>query len=194
MEKLKGLISSEAVVVRDGKEQKILAVDLVPGDIVIVEEGDNIPADLRVIQTSDLKINESALTGESLPVEKVCDALEPGEESTCNTIFMETDVSTGRGRGVVVEIGMNTEIGKIAEMIQEEEEETPLHQKIGRLGRNLGNSSTGSVFYRICAGVLTGNSYCRYIPYCNFISSCICSRRTSSNFNINTCTWNAENG
>ncbi|WP_414469610.1 calcium-transporting P-type ATPase, PMR1-type [Methanobacterium sp. ACI-7] len=143
MEKLKGLISSEAVVVRDGREQKVPAVDLVPGDIVIVEEGDNIPADLRVIQTSDLKINESALTGESLPVEKICDPLEPGKESTCNVIFMETDVSTGRGRGVVTEIGMNTEIGKIAEMIQEEEEETPLHQKIGRLGRNLGILALG---------------------------------------------------
>ncbi|MGF7117814.1 calcium-transporting P-type ATPase, PMR1-type [Methanobacterium oryzae] len=143
MEKLKGLISSEAVVIRDGQQQKTPAIDLVPGDIVIIEEGDNIPADLRVIQTADLKIDESALTGESLPVEKVCDALEPGEESTCNTVFMETDVSTGRGKGVVVEIGMNTEIGKIAEMIQEEEEETPLHQKIGRLGRNLGILAIG---------------------------------------------------
>ncbi|HML05405.1 MAG TPA: calcium-translocating P-type ATPase, PMCA-type, partial [Methanobacterium sp.] len=143
MEKLKGLISSEAVVLRDGKEQKIPAVDLTPGDIVIIEEGDNIPADLRVIQSSDLKIDESALTGESLPVEKICDALEPGKENTCNVVFMETDVSTGRGRGVVTEIGMNTEIGKIAEMIQEEEEETPLHQKIGRLGRNLGILAIG---------------------------------------------------
>ena len=69
-----------------GQQQKIPAVDLVPGDIVTVEEGDNIPADLRVIQSSDLKIDESALTGESLPVEKVCDALEPGEESTCNAV------------------------------------------------------------------------------------------------------------
>jgi Ca2+-transporting ATPase len=143
MEKLKGLISSEAVVIRDGQEQKILAADLVPGDVVIIEEGDNIPADLRIIESSDLKVNESALTGESLPVEKICDAIEPGEENTCNAVFMETDVSSGRGKGVVVEIGMNTAIGKIAEMIQEDEEETPLHQKIGRLGRNLGILAVG---------------------------------------------------
>jgi len=143
MEKLKGLISNEAVVVRDGKEQKIPAVDLTPGDIVIIEEGDNIPADLRIIQSSDLKVDESALTGESLPVEKVSDALKSGEESTSNRVFMETDVSSGRGKGVVVEIGMNTEIGKIAEMIQEEEEETPLHQKISKLGKNLGILALG---------------------------------------------------
>lgn len=143
MEKLKGLITSEAVVVRDGKEQKVPAVDLVLGDIVIVEEGDNIPADLRVIQAFDLKIDESALTGESLPVEKTSDAIKQGDENASNAVFMESDVSTGRGKGVVVEIGMNTEIGKIAEMIQEEEEETPLHQKIGRLGRNLGILALG---------------------------------------------------
>lgn len=138
MEKLKALISNEAVVLRDGKKQKIPAVDLTPGDIVLIEEGDNIPADLRIIESYNLKVDESALTGESLPVEKNPDAIEPGKEDPSNTAFMETDVSSGRGKGVVVEIGMNTEIGKIAEMIQEKEEETPLHQKISRLGRNLG--------------------------------------------------------
>ncbi len=137
MEKLKGLISNEAVVIRDGREQKILAGELTSGDIVVIEEGDNIPADLRIIQSSDLKVDESALTGESLPVKKHPKALE-GEDETANLVFMETDVSSGRGKGVVVEIGMNTEIGKIAELIQEEDEDTPLHQKIRRLGRNLG--------------------------------------------------------
>ncbi len=137
MEKLKGLISNEAVVIRDDKKQKIPAGELTPGDIVVIEEGDNIPADLRIIQSYDLKVDESALTGESLPSKKHSKALY-GEDETGNLVFMETDVSSGRGKGVVVEIGMNTEIGKIAELIQEEEEDTPLHQKIGRLGRNLG--------------------------------------------------------
>ncbi len=137
MEKLKGLISNEAVVIRDGKEQKILAGELTPGDIVIIEEGDNIPADLRIIESSDLKVDESALTGESLPDKKHPEVLE-GEDETSNLVFMETDVASGRGKGVVVAIGMDTAIGKIAELIQEEEEDTPLHQKIGRLGRNLG--------------------------------------------------------
>lgn len=138
MEKLKGLISSETVVIRDGQEQKILAAELTLGDVVIMEEGDNIPADMRIIESYDLLVDESALTGESLPVEKHTEAVLEDVHSSANMVFMESDVSSGRGKGVVVEIGMNTEIGKIAEMIQEEDEDTPLQQKIARLGKTLG--------------------------------------------------------
>ena len=138
MEKLKGLISSEAVVIRDGHEQKVIAGDLTIGDIVLLEEGDNVPADLRIIESYDLLIDESALTGESLPVEKHSDVIELDEHEADNMAFMESDVSSGRGKGVVVEIGMDTEIGKIAEMIQGEEEDTPLQKKISRLGMTLG--------------------------------------------------------
>ncbi len=138
MEKLKGLISSEAVVIRDGKEQKISAGDLTRGDVVLLEEGDNVPADMRIIESYDLLVDESALTGESLPVEKHTEAIHEDGHSPANMVFMESDISSGRGKGVVVEIGMNTEIGKIAEMIQEEDEETPLQQKIARLGKMLG--------------------------------------------------------
>lgn len=138
MEKLKGLISSEAVVIRDGSKQKIPASELTPGDIVIIEEGDNIPADLRIIESYDLRVDESALTGEFLPVEKKPASSKPGANETDDLVFMETDVSSGRGKGVVIEIGMNTAIGKIAEMIQEEEGKTPLQEKIVRLGRILG--------------------------------------------------------
>ncbi|HMK53985.1 MAG TPA: calcium-translocating P-type ATPase, PMCA-type [Methanobacteriaceae archaeon] len=138
MEKLKGLISSEAVVIRDGHEQKITAGELTLGDVVLMEEGDNIPADMRIIESYDLLVDESALTGESLPVEKHIEAILDDAHSSDNMVFMESDVSSGRGKGVVVEIGMNTEIGKIAEMIQEEDEDTPLQQKIARLGKILG--------------------------------------------------------
>ncbi|MCE5214295.1 MAG: calcium-translocating P-type ATPase, PMCA-type [Methanobacterium sp.] len=138
MEKLKGLISSEAVVIREGQEQKVTAGDLTVGDIVLLEEGDNVPADLRIIESYDLLIDESALTGESLPVEKHSKLIESLDHDADNMAFMETDVASGRGKGVVVEIGMGTEIGKIAEMIQEEEEDTPLQQKISRLGKTLG--------------------------------------------------------
>jgi Ca2+-transporting ATPase len=138
MEKLKGLISSEAVVIRDGKEQKISAGDLTRGDVVLLEEGDNVPADMRIIESYDLLVDESALTGESLPVEKHTEAIYDDGHSPANMVFMESDISSGRGKGVVVEIGMNTEIGKIAEMIQEEDEDTPLQQKIARLGKILG--------------------------------------------------------
>ena len=138
MEKLKGLISSEAVVIRDGQEQKVPAGELTIGDIVLLEEGDNVPADLRIIESYDLLIDESAMTGESLPAEKHPETIYSDDHGTANMAFMETDVSSGRGKGVVVKIGMNTEIGKIAEMIQEEEEQTPLQQKIAGLGKTLG--------------------------------------------------------
>jgi len=138
MEKLKGLISAEAVVIRDGQEQKVTAGDLTLGDIVLLEEGDKVPADLRIVESYDLLIDESALTGESLPVEKNTDVITLDDHDADNMAFMETSVASGRGKGVVVGIGMGTEIGKIAEMIQEAGEDTPLQQKIARLGRNLG--------------------------------------------------------
>ncbi|CDG64576.1 MAG: P-type Ca2+ transporter type [Methanobacterium sp.] len=138
MEKLKSLVSTEAVVLRDGQEQKVLAEELTLGDIVLLEEGDKVPADLRIIESYDLLINESAMTGESLPVEKHSRTIPADEHGTENMAFMDTDVSSGRGKGVVVEIGMDTKIGKIAGMIQEEEEQTPLQQKIGTLGKTLG--------------------------------------------------------
>jgi P-type Ca2+ transporter type 2C len=138
MEKLKGLISTEAVVLRDGQEQKVPAGELTLGDIVLLEEGDNVPADLRIIESYDLLVDESAMTGESLSVEKHPNTMSANEHGTENMAFMETDVASGRGKGVVVKIGMDTEIGKIAEMIQGEEEETPLQQKIAGLGKTLG--------------------------------------------------------
>jgi Ca2+-transporting ATPase len=138
MEKLKGLMSTEAVVLRDGVEQKITAGDLTLGDIILIEEGDNIPADLRIIESNDLLVDESALTGESLSVEKHAETLIEDDHSVDNVAFMETDVSSGRGKGVVVEIGMDTQIGKIAGMIQEDDEDTPLQRKIAGLGKTLG--------------------------------------------------------
>jgi len=138
MEKLKGLISTEAVVLRDGQEQKVPAGELTLGDVVLLEEGDNVPADLRIIESYDLLVDESAMTGESLPVEKHPNIISSDEHGAENMAFMETDVASGRGKGVVVEIGMDTEIGKIAEMIQGEEEQTPLQQKIAGLGKTLG--------------------------------------------------------
>lgn len=138
MEKLKGMISSEAVVIRDGQEQKVPAGELTIGDIVLLEEGNNVPADLRIIESHDLLIDESAMTGESFPVEKHPKIKYSDDHANENMAYMETNVSSGRGKGVVVEIGMDTKIGKIAEMIQEEEEQTPLQQKIASLGKTLG--------------------------------------------------------
>ncbi|MDI6644391.1 MAG: calcium-transporting P-type ATPase, PMR1-type [Methanobacteriaceae archaeon] len=138
MEKLKSLITSKAVVIRDGKKQKISASDLTLGDIVIIEEGDSVPADLRIIQSADLRIDESALTGESIPVPKNEKPIESQDKKNSNLALMDSNVVSGNGKGVVVEIGMKTSIGKIAQMIQTEDAKTPLQEKIASLGKTLG--------------------------------------------------------
>ena len=124
---LKSVTTSYAVVRRDGQVQKIDAKELTIGDIVILEEGDKIPADLVLIETNRLKVDESNLTGESVPVEK-----SPKEEA-----YMDSNVTLGNGVGIVTAIGMDTSIGKIAEVIQEEKGETPLQKKMDKLGKTL---------------------------------------------------------
>ncbi|MDI9623690.1 MAG: calcium-transporting P-type ATPase, PMR1-type [Methanothermobacter sp.] len=134
MEKLKSLIATEAIVIRDGETKKIPARELTIGDLVVIEEGDNVPADLRLIETSELRIDESIITGESIPVHKTHELSEKGD----NIAYMDSNVVSGRGKGFVIAVGMETAIGKIAGMIQEEEGKTPLQEKISRLGKSLG--------------------------------------------------------
>lgn len=141
LEALKKMASPNAKVIRNGGTTIVPANTLVPGDIVILETGDIIPADLRLIQSSNLKVDEASLTGESLPVEKNIQVLE--EDSSLgdrkNMGFMSTIVSYGRGKGIVVATGHDTEIGRIATMIQEiEDETTPLQKKLDELGKYLG--------------------------------------------------------
>ncbi|MBP7222180.1 MAG: cation-translocating P-type ATPase [Sedimentibacter sp.] len=142
LEALKNLSSPYAMVRRDGKVMEIPAGDLVKGDVVILEAGRIIPADLRLIQSINLKIEESALTGESVPVDKNADLVTGGEVGIgdrLNMAFSSTSVAYGRGEGVVVYTGMDTEIGKIAAMINESTEElTPLQKRLNDLGKVLG--------------------------------------------------------
>ena len=139
---LKKLAAPEAEVIRDGRQQKIPARELVPGDIVLLETGNYIPADVRLIDAVNLKIEEAALTGESVPTEKRADVVLDREiplGDRRNTAYMSTVVTYGRGRGVVVATGMSTQIGLIAQMIQSyEEEPTPLQVKLDQLGKTLG--------------------------------------------------------
>jgi len=119
--KLKLLTALTARVIRDGRERKVPAVELVPGDIVLLSEGDLVPADLRLLQTVKLKVDESALTGKSVPVSKMEEALPGNEvalEDTLNMAYMNTVVTRGRGCGLVVHTGMATEIGYITGMIR----------------------------------------------------------------------------
>lgn len=140
LEALQKLSSPQAVVIREGKRLEIPAAELVVGDLVCLEAGCQVPADMRLIDSSQLKVEESALTGESLPIEK--DALflvdckwEIPLGDRRNMVYMSTIVTYGRGRGIVTAVGMDTEIGKIADMIsQHKEEMTPLQKRLGELG------------------------------------------------------------
>ena len=139
---LKKLAAPEADVIREGIRVTVPARVLVPGDVVVLEAGNYIPADLRLLETYNLKVEEAALTGESVPVQKDAGVTLPQDASLGdrkNSAFMGTLVSYGRGRGLVVDTGMKTQIGLIAEMLSQVEEEiTPLQRRLDQLGRTLG--------------------------------------------------------
>ena len=153
LEALKKLSSPTAIVRRGGKPVEIPAAELVPGDIVLLEAGRIIPADLRLIETVNMKVEESSLTGESVPVGKDADfvaAEDLGIGDRINMAYLSTSVAFGRGEGVVTATGMNTEIGKIARMINEAVNElTPLQKRLGDLGKLL-----GIICVFICAAML----------------------------------------
>ena len=153
MEKLKSLVHTDAHVKRDGTLRRIPSEKLVLGDIVILEEGDKVPADILLIESYDLRVDESSLTGESTLVKKDTDFGNVGdfqdkikdiqkyskeENIQSKLVSMNSNVIFGKGEGVVIATGMDTTIGKIATMIQEDEEETPLTIKVGKLGKKIG--------------------------------------------------------
>ena len=138
---LKKMAAPDAIVIRDEHRERIPARELVPGDIVLLEAGNFVPADLRLVESINLKIEEASLTGESVPVNKqASDVLAENAPigDHRNAAYMGTTVAYGRGKGIVVATGMQTQIGLIAEMIQSfKEEPTPLQIKLDQLGRTL---------------------------------------------------------
>ncbi|MBO1304945.1 cation-translocating P-type ATPase [Enterococcus sp. 669A] len=141
IEALREMSTPNANVLRDNHVKSIKSTELVPGDVVMLEAGDVVPADLRLLEAASLKIEEAALTGESVPVEKemiVIDEQDVGIGDRVNMAFSNSNVTYGRGRGVVVSTGMNTEVGKIAGMLaQADETETPLKNNLNQLGKFL---------------------------------------------------------
>lgn len=141
---LQEIAAATSKVLRDGTVHTVRSEELVPGDIVLLEAGDSVPADARIIECASLKIEEAALTGESVPVNKMLDALVPGNGRDVplgdrkNMVYMGSSVVYGRGKAVVVATGMNTEMGKIADALSKAEDgETPLQMKLNQLSKIL---------------------------------------------------------
>ncbi len=160
LDALKKMASPDAKVVRAGKTVIIPAHTLTPGDIVLLDAGDIVPADLRLIESSNLKIEEASLTGESVPVEKKAGEVHKGEAplgDRHNMAYMSTIVTSGRGKGVVVGTGHDSEIGKIATMIQSlDDEATLLQRRLNQLGKMLGTATIGICAIVFGIGVLQG--------------------------------------
>ena len=160
MEALKRMAAPTSSVLRDGKETEVPARELVPGDVILLRTGDKIPADARLVEAVNLKVDEASLTGESIPVEKTNKAL-PEEISIGdrkNMVFMGTAAVYGRGTAVVTTTGMATEFGKIATMLQEvEKEQTPLQINLDRMGKWIAIGALALCFILAGIGVMRGH-------------------------------------
>ena len=144
IEALQEMSKAQSKVLRDGKQVSIASEDLVIGDVIILEAGDAVPADARIIECASMKVEEAALTGESVPVDKKVEALTVGENGDValgdrkNMVFMGSTVVYGRGKAVITGTGMNTEMGKIADALAKAEEgKTPLQIKLAQLSKIL---------------------------------------------------------
>ena len=160
LDALKNMSAPHARVIRDGKEMLISSSELVPGDIIRLEAGDFIPADARLLQSASLKAEESALTGESVPSEKDAEAVVAedaplGDRS--NMVFSGCSVTYGTATAIVTATGMDTQMGKIADLLDNEEDgQTPLQQKLAQLGKYLGFMALGACAIIFLVGILNG--------------------------------------
>ncbi len=160
---LKNMSSPYAKVKRNGEVRQIKSEELVPGDIVLLEAGDYVPADMRLLQSASLKIEEAALTGESVPVEKSIEKIDKTDiviGDRKNMVYFGSSVSYGRGLGVVTAIGMSTEVGKIASHISNNEsQQTPLQKKLGEMTKYLTIAIIAISIIIFFAGVIQGQNY-----------------------------------
>jgi Ca2+-transporting ATPase len=163
IEALRQMAAPTATVLRGGEEHEVPARDLVPGDVILLHAGDKIPADARLIEAINLQVEEAALTGESLPVEKHSALLAEGGLTVGdrkNMVYAGTAATYGRGRAVVVATGMNTEFGKIAQLLQTVETgKTPLQQNLDKLGHVLARAALVVVSMIVALGLLRGQPF-----------------------------------
>jgi len=162
LRKLKKIVKINAQVVRESNTKIVDSQELVPGDIFILNPGDKVPTDGRIIESNNLKTNEMALTGEWLPAEKKIDVL-PKKKSLAdrdNMVYMGTVVEDGKATAVVTATGLRTEIGKIAQMVKEaKEEKTPLQKKLARFAKIIGLVIVGVCLIIFVEGIVTGNTF-----------------------------------
>jgi len=161
LEALKKMTAPTAMVLRDGKEIKVQASEIVPGDVILLYTGDKVPADARIIEAINLKTDEAPLTGESTPVNKNVNPLpeETPLPDRRSTVFTGTAVVYGRGKAVITSTGMNTEFGKIAKMVQvTEEEETPLEKRMASVGKWIGILSIAVCLIVAAIGMVEGRN------------------------------------
>ncbi|MDD3549998.1 MAG: cation-translocating P-type ATPase, partial [Bacteroidales bacterium] len=163
LEALNKMSSPQTKVLREGQVYQVDSTEIVPGDIVILDTGDIVPADIRLIEAVNLKIQESALTGESVPAEKIDTILEGTDiplGDRDNMAFSTGVVTYGRGKGVVTGTGMKTQVGKIAHMLQNTEDtETPMGKRLRQLGKVLGYVALGICAVIFLVGLLYGNNW-----------------------------------
>ena len=163
LEALQKLSSHATKVIRNGELIVIPSSNLVPGDIVVLETGDYVPADLRIIEAINLKSQEASLTGESVPVEKSAEKIdqeEVGIGDRTNMLFSSSLITYGRGKGIVVETGMNTEVGRIAGILSDTvDNETPLQNRLNKLGKTLGIIALAICVVIFIIGILYGKNW-----------------------------------
>ena len=159
---LKAMTKAFVKVKRDGKVSETPVENLVPGDVILLDAGDSVSADARLIEVASLRVNEAALTGESVPVEKELNVIEIKEVSVGdrkNMVFMGTSVTAGRGQAIITNTGMGTELGRIAQMLQESPPDpTPLQQQLAKLGKTLGIVAAAIVVVVFLTGLFRGEN------------------------------------
>ena len=169
IEALREMAAPTATALRDGQEMEIPARDLVPGDVIVLRSGDRVPADVRLVESVNLQIEEAALTGESVAVEKHAAPLPDTELALGdrkNMAYAGTAATYGRGRGLVVATGMNTEFGKIAQMLQAVETgKTPLQENLDRVGRTLAKAALVIVGVIVAVGLVRGQPFIEMLVF-----------------------------
>ncbi len=166
IEALQTMTAATCKVLRDGKQVVLHSDELVPGDIVILEAGDSVPADGRILESASLKIEEAALTGESVPVNKIAQVLKLDGDKEIplgdrkNLCFMGSTVVYGRGKAVIMETGMKTQMGKIADALAAtEQEQTPLQKKLDRLGKTLSKLVLGICLFIFAFNLISAGDF-----------------------------------